>query len=133
MKSKSERGVAAVEFAIILPVLVMLLFGAVEFGLLLYNQQVITNASREGARAGIVAQTPRVPDAEISAVVANYCVGNLVTFGTPNGPATTVTRSGNTFQSDLTVDVSYDYGFLVFSNLGFGPKTLKAHTVMKME
>ena len=133
MKPKGERGAAAVEFAIVLPLLVLLLFGAVEFGLLLYNQQVITNASREGARAGIVAQTPRVSDAEISAVVASYCGGNLVTFGTPNGPATTVTRSGNTFQSDLAVDVGYDYGFLVLGNLGFGPKTLRARTLMKME
>ena len=133
MRLKSQRGVAAVEFAIVLPVLVLLLFGAIEFGLLLYNQQVITNASREGARAGIVSQSPRVSDAQISGLVTSYCAGNLVTFGAPNVPIAAITRTGNTFQSDLTVDVTYDYSFLVLGNLGFGPRTLRARSVMKME
>ena len=48
-----QKGVAAVEFAIVLPFLVLLVFGTIEFGLMFYNKQVITNASREGARAGI--------------------------------------------------------------------------------
>jgi Flp pilus assembly protein TadG len=46
---KDQNGGAVVEFAIILPLLIALLFGIVEFGLLLYNKQIITNASREGA------------------------------------------------------------------------------------
>jgi Flp pilus assembly protein TadG len=133
MKLNSQRGAAAVEFAIILPVLILLLFGAIEFGLLLYNQQVLTNASREGARAGIVSQAPRVSDGEIGSIVETYCVGNLVTFGAPNVPQTLVTRNGDTFQSDLAVDVTYNYDFLVLGNLGFGPQTLAARTVMKME
>jgi Flp pilus assembly protein TadG len=130
---KSQNGVAAIEFAIILPLLVLLLFGTVEFGLLLYNQQVITNASREGARAGIVAQSPRLPDAQIAAVVTSYCGGNLITFGSPTTPNSVITRTGSTFQSDLTVDVTYNYSFLVLSSFGFGPLNLTARTVMKME
>jgi Flp pilus assembly protein TadG len=50
MMIRDQNGGAAVEFAIILPLLIALLFGIVEFGLLLYNKQIITNASREGAR-----------------------------------------------------------------------------------
>ncbi len=130
---KGQRGASAIEFAVILPVLVLLLFGIIEFGLLLYNQQVITNASREGARAGIVARAPRLSDEEISATVATYCGGRLITFGSPNEPTCQVTRSGVVFGSDLAVDVTYDYGFLVLSNLGFGSKTLRARTVMKLE
>jgi Flp pilus assembly protein TadG len=49
MMIRDQNGGAAVEFAIILPLLIALLFGIVEFGLLLYNKQIITNASREGA------------------------------------------------------------------------------------
>ena len=136
MRRKGQKGAAAVEFAIILPVLILLLFGAIEFGLLLYNQQVITNASREGARAGIVSQSPRVSAGEIDAVIRNYCVGNLVTFGAPNVPDVDVDpsdASGSTFGDDLTVTVRYTYDFLVLSNFGFGPKTLRARTLMKME
>lgn len=133
MEVKSQKGASAIEFAIILPVLVLLLFGTIEFSLLLYNQQVITNASREGARAGIVAQSPRVSDAEISTIVTSYGGGNLITFGAANVPISVTTRTGDTFQSDLTVDVTYNYGFLVLGNFGFGPITLSARTVMKME
>ena len=42
---RCQKGVAAVEFAIILPVLMIIIFGIIEFGLLLYDKQVITNAS----------------------------------------------------------------------------------------
>lgn len=48
---RSERGAAAVEFALILPLLTVLLFGIIEFGRA-YNAQVtLTHAVREGARA----------------------------------------------------------------------------------
>ena len=78
------------EFALVLPLLMLILWGMIEFGLLLYNKQVITNASREGARAGIVAQTPRVTNGEIVAVVNSYCATYLVTFG---GTGLSVTTS----------------------------------------
>ena len=42
--------VAAVEFALVLPVLLLILFGIINFGTLMYDQAVITNAAREGAR-----------------------------------------------------------------------------------
>ena len=47
---KCQRGAAAVEFAIVLPLLLVFVFGIIEFGFLLYDKAVITNASREGAR-----------------------------------------------------------------------------------
>ena len=49
---QNEDGVAAVEFALILPVLLVLVFGIINYGILLYDQAVITNAAREGARWG---------------------------------------------------------------------------------
>lgn len=50
------------EFALVLPVLLLILFGIIEFGLVMFDQAVITNASREGARAGIVLKTPSLSD-----------------------------------------------------------------------
>ena len=133
MMIKEQKGASAVEFAILLPVLILILFGTVEFGLLLYNQQVITNASREGARAGIVAQTPRVSDTEIETVVLNYCGTNLVTFGASVSPSVNVSRGGSMFGDDLTVTVSFNYTFLVLSSLGFDPRQLVGQTLMKLE
>ena len=49
---RSERGAVAVEFAILLPVFLLLVFGICDFGHAYYMKQLVTNASREGARYG---------------------------------------------------------------------------------
>ena len=83
----NQKGAAAVEFAIIIVLLLTLIFGMIEFSLAMFNQQVITNAAREGARAGIVARPVRLPnvgippDIGISDVVVAYAANHLVTFG----------------------------------------------------
>ena len=67
-----QKGAAAVEFAIVLPLLLMLLFGIIEFSVILYDKAMITNASREGTRAGIVSRWPtKLTEAEIKTVVTN--------------------------------------------------------------
>ena len=133
MMIKEQKGASAVEFAILLPVLILILFGTVEFGLLLYNQQVITNASREGARAGIVAQTPRVTKEQIETVVLNYCGTNLVTFGAYDDPSVNVPPGATKFGDDLTVTVKFKYTFLVLSSLYPNPIWLVSQTLMKLE
>jgi Flp pilus assembly protein TadG len=132
MKIREQRGGSALEFAIVLSLLVLILFGIIEFGLVLYNQQVITNASREGARAGIVARSPRLSVGEISAVVNAYCAGNLVTFGSAVSPAVNIDNSGGaSFGDDLEVEVAWQYDFLVLPD--FLGRPLVAKTVMKYE
>ncbi len=54
MVNRRDRGAAAVEMAIIMPLLLMLVFGIIEFGLLLNAQIKVTEAAREGARAATV-------------------------------------------------------------------------------
>ena len=51
---KKERGASAVEFAIILPILVILIFGIFEFAIAFNNYITITHAAREGARRAAV-------------------------------------------------------------------------------
>ncbi len=134
-KKDRRRGAALVEFAIVLPFLVLLLVGMMEFGLLLYNQHVITNASREGARYGIVARSPRRTLAEIQTVVNDYCGTNLVTFGA-GAPSTTIVPTGTAFGDDLTVTVTFPYDFLVlpsFLTTLAGVTNLRAETTMKYE
>ena len=136
---KSERGGAAIEFAIVFPLLVTLLLGIIEFSLILYDKAIITNASREGARAGIVAQLVRVTNAEIGAVVEKYSKDHLISFGgdiVPTVSITPVDRSGSKFGDELTVTVTYPYGFLALPNFVtgmIGPMELSATTVMRME
>lgn len=135
---KGQEGQALVEFAIVLPVLVLLLVGMMEFGLLLYNQQVITNASREGARYGIVSRTLRRDSSEIAAVVDAYAGSRLITFGseTPTTAVDPNPPTGVIFGDDLTVTVAFHYDFLVLPSFIaslVGGTTLQARTTMKYE
>jgi len=132
----NQRGVAAIEFALILPVLVLLLLGIIEFSLALYDKAVITNASREGARAGIVFSDPPMTDGEISSVVTSYCQNRMITFGSATQVTTTVLREGTASGDDLTVRVQYQYQFLAvpkFVTGLAGGVQLGAQTVMRME
>jgi len=144
VKSASQKGAALVEFALVLIPLLLITFGIIEFGMLMYNQQVLTNASREGARAGIVVRTPnpRLPATganSIESVVQNYCLNHLVTFGATNIPPTTTVTGydpGAAFGTNLTVQVNYTYSFLVIPNFIPGitnPRPMQAITVMKYE
>lgn len=130
---QSEKGATAVEFAIILFPLVLLLFGIIEFGTFMFNKQVITNASREGARAGIVSRIPRVSDTEIEKVVNDYCKDNMITFGEANDPITSTIPDepdDEKFGDLLTVTVTFDYDFLF---LPFSTIPMNAKTVMRYE
>ena len=142
---RNQNGGAAVEFAIILPLFIFLLFGIIEGGLLLYNQHIITNASREGARAGIIAAVPKVTDQEIRDKVKDYARRFLVTFSSDTLedeninilPAYSTRNNAGAFGTDLVVDVTYNYDFLSLFNpitfKKFDGVPLEARTVMKME
>lgn len=47
-----ERGAEAVEFALVVPMFLLLVFGVVDFGYMINHDTMVNNASREGARAG---------------------------------------------------------------------------------
>jgi Flp pilus assembly protein TadG len=56
-RGERARGAAAVEFALVLPVLMLLCLGAIEWGFHFFQREIIVNAAREGARAGSIADT----------------------------------------------------------------------------
>ena len=153
---KSQKGATAVEFAIILPLLLLLIFGIIEFGLFLFNRHVITNAVREAARAGIVVREDRLLDEKIETIARNYCEQYLVTFGLyklafrqdSNGNPLPFLRlreddSGKLnplpvdelgrFGDILIVEATYDYDWLFLSTIGMGPTTIHAIARMRME
>lgn len=127
-RKNAQRGAILVEFAVALPFLLVLLMGVTEFGLLFYNKQVLTNASREGARAGIAYTSDSISD-----IVDNYCQSRLINFGSSPTVVTNVS-GGGTYPADLNVSVSYNYTFLMAKLLGLGSTmTLQASTEMRME
>jgi Flp pilus assembly protein TadG len=137
-KDRSQRGASAVEFAIMAPLFVAVLFAIVEFGLILYTQSMLTHASREGARFGVVYCSPRRSTAEIQQVVQNF----LDQCGLTSTATVAVNGAGGTSGSDLGVAVNYTYEFFVLSRIinscylgGSLPSTLDlaSDTVMRME
>jgi Flp pilus assembly protein TadG len=134
MNRRDQRGASVVEFAIILPLIVWLIFGILEIGFALYDKTMITHASREGARAGIIFRVPAVADEEIIEVVNDYLGTSLITFGEPKTATVTVTRNGSSAGDRLKVTVSYTYTALVFSLASMGKKfNMVAETTMRME
>lgn len=125
MKLKyTQNGASTVEFAMILPFLLVILFGIMEFGIILYDKAVITNASREAARSGIAYRNPKLTNAEIKGVAVNYAGSYLISSSDialspdninvlPETPLSFSTISG----TSLTVTVTYPYTFFVFGNL----------------
>ncbi len=146
--TKHEKGAAAVEFALILPLLLFILFGTIEFGLVMFNKQVLTNASREGARFGIVLSDPRKTAEEISTKTLDYTKKEdsssslLVSFKDPVAPVIDPIIPCNISEQYLTVGLSYQYNFLVVPDLSkLFPGTelipnnimISARSVMKCE
>lgn len=64
-RRRDARGAAAVEFALIMPILLLLVFGIISYGYMLSFRQAISQGAAEGARAAAVAQrdADQVPDA----------------------------------------------------------------------
>jgi len=134
IKKQNQQGATAVEFALVLPLLLLLLFGIIEFSLYMFNKQVITNASREGARAGIVVRQVRMSDGDIEAIALSYCEQYLVTFGTKDistkaGPAGRCL----TFGCPLEVIVDFNYEFLFLNTIGISSTNIQSVAKMRME
>ena len=139
----NQRGAAAVETAIIFILLMMFIFGIIEFGLLLFDKHILTNASREGARAGIVVGLNRSDDQHLTVAgneASGFCAAYLVGFGSSPGSLTIATAltdsdgNGSPSRGDaLTVSLKYSYNFLFLSALELGPVQLEAVSTMQLE
>jgi Flp pilus assembly protein TadG len=66
-RQRDERGAEMVEFAFVVVLLIMLLYGIISYGLILSAQSTVTQAAADGARAGIVASSTAVATAETQA------------------------------------------------------------------
>ncbi|HOU10162.1 MAG TPA: pilus assembly protein, partial [Clostridiales bacterium] len=90
---KREDGQSALEFALILPILLIVVCGIIDFGWLLFNQLAVSNTARESARFAVVnASTttgPALITAKANAVAPDTIKQNMtvtVTFSDTNTP-----------------------------------------------
>ncbi len=127
---RKRRGAAVVEFAVVAPVLILLVFGMIEFGRMVMVQQIITNASREGARVAVLDGSTRTG---VETTVQGY-----LQSGSINGATVTVSPdppSGAGYGAPVTVNVSvpFDQVSWLSTPMFLGGITLRATTVMRRE
>ena len=99
-----DRGSAAVEFVLVLPVLLLILFAIVDFGRMLNAKIVLSEAAREGARAVALAGTGAA-DQRVNAVVSDLS-------GDIDRPYQIVGCDPNDPASDATVTLTYHFEFV---------------------
>jgi Flp pilus assembly protein TadG len=129
MPGQAQKGSVLVEFAFILPVFLLLLFGVIYFSIALYNKTVLAIATREGARAGSVYVAGTDTDAarinSANTAASQVCQNRLVSFG----DAMTATVNSAITGDILTVTASGVYDtFFIFPAL-----PISAQTRMRLE
>ena len=101
---KSRSGIAAIEMALLLPLLLTLVFGMIEYGSLFWRAQQVANAARNGARRGIMAgaTASNVTTAVDQTMLASGLgTTNYTVVLTPANPASLA--SGGSFTVKVTV------------------------------
>jgi Flp pilus assembly protein TadG len=127
---RNRRATAAVEFAIVAPVFLLLVFGMIEYGRMVMVQQIITNASREGARTAVL---DGATTSSVTSAVNNYLTSGAISGGTvtvsPDPP------SSAEYGDPVTVTVSVPFSEVSWlpSPMYLGGKTLTSATVMRRE
>lgn len=118
-KARNEKGASAVEFALVLPIFVSIIFAIFQFGIAFNNWIALTHAAREGARLAAVGQynEQRVRDSAPSVNIQTITVsGQEGSVGSP----VTVTVTGNV----LNIEIPF---------AGSWPVSLTSTAVMRLE
>jgi Flp pilus assembly protein TadG len=134
----SEAGQELIEFALVFPMLLLVVLGIIDFGLLFRNYEVLTNAAREGARVAVL---PGYSDTDVQNRVAQYVTaGGLTGTATTNVGATQNVNVGGSCIAVRPVTVTYPHTYLflgpVMALMGggtFNNKTLTATSSMRSE
>ncbi len=128
---KTETGQTLVEFALVLPMLLILMFGIVDFGRAFYTWLTVTNAAREGARVGATQMDTSTINTRISDAMGPLGTSDLViTLGNVQGPR----------GEPITVDLVYDFDFVTpigplvaLAGGSLSTPTISGHASMRLE
>ena len=128
-RGTSKRGASAVEFALVAPLLFLFVFGMIEIGRMVMVQQVLTNATREGAR---LAAMPDATETDVETRVTTFSAQAGVPSVTADvSPNPTSAVPGDTINVTASVAIS-DVGWLPV-NVFFPSGSLTSATVMRKE
>ena len=137
---RSERGSQLIEFALVLPLLLLVVLGIMDFGLLFQRYEAVTNAAREGARIAVL---DGYNTADVQYRVGQYLVDAGLT-GTPivdvSAPEST-NLGGGACMSVVRTTVFYPNQYLFLGGImnyfgrggSFGSKMISATARMRYE
>jgi Flp pilus assembly protein TadG len=129
---RKRFGAAAVEFALVAPLFFLLVFGMIEFGRMVMIQQVITNASREGARKAVL---DGASASNVKSSVVTYMSNGGVTIATSNVTISPTDPTTAVAGDPVTVTVSLPFSQVSWlpSPMFLGSRQMTASTVMRRE
>lgn len=130
---RNDRGAAMVEFAFVLPIILLLFLGMIDFGRALFLYNNLANAAREGARFGAAKVLPQPTKQEVE----DYANARIKEFsGNANAPAlavATIAVGSNLPDQKITVDIA-NYPFTPITPLPMlNPMTLSVKAVFRWE
>lgn len=124
---KKQQGIAAVEFAIVLPVMLFLMLGTAEFGRVFYQYTTLSKAVQSGAR---YASKQLLKNSELANLDSAFVkrVQNFVVYGNEMGTGTAVLDgfaatgtnvaiSSSVANKTITIEAQYNYSFGVLGDL----------------
>ncbi|MCP8969322.1 TadE/TadG family type IV pilus assembly protein [Ectobacillus ponti] len=123
---KKESGQSLVEFALVLPVLVLLIFGIIDFGRVLHTYLTLDHAGREAARAASIGKTDADVKSVADANAAGLTASKLTVSISPSGTK----KTGDSVEITLTYPI--DFLTPVVGEV-VGSFYLKDKTVMRVE
>lgn len=125
-----RTGAAALEFAIVAPLLLLIVFGIVEFGRMIMVQQILTNASREGARRAVI---ENVSNAEVVDLVNNYLSNSSISGATVTVDPLDLSLVG--FGDPVTVSVEVPFDAVSWGGASWflGGSTFSSSSTMRGE
>jgi Flp pilus assembly protein TadG len=140
---RSVSGAELVEFGLTFPLLLFVVLGILDFGLMFQQYEVLTNAAREGARIAVLPDYQANLDANVTTRVNQYISAS---FLTGRGKVTVVTpiakgnvKIGTNCMTTVTVTLTCPHQFIFLADIGkyfgstFGTKTLRASSTMRQE
>ena len=136
-----RRGASAVEMAIVLPLLLLMIFGIIEFGRAIMVHQILVNAAREATRRAVI---PGATDAQVLSRVSNYMssagiTGYTVsleidgTAATLDGSSTSITNAPSKSAIGIQISVPYNQVSWGIMNLIGGNRNFAAGVQMRKE
>lgn len=119
-RMRADGGAVAVEFALLLPVLLMIVVGTIEFGRVYSQFQVFNGAAREGARCAAVKATP-FSDCDVQTRIDNaaspYLPDEDATVLVDAGPLTACTNDTVGYPVTVSWDQSFQLNIPFFSDM----------------